>query len=1365
MRLFLLIVAGLISFNIQAQNRKLHPNSFKDLEISNSWIIVKYEPSAQIPPPARSLKVKLQSTSSESNSKKSILDGLVKIPIRSDQDPIQVCNEYLKDPNVLYAEPIVMDRPLEVPSDPLLENQYYLENIQAFAAWDITKGDDDIAIGIIDTGIDLDHEDLQSNLWFNQNDTIDGVDNDGNGYIDDFIGYDFSEDDNQPESDLDAHGAVVAGIAGAAVDNEVGIAGIGYNTKIAALKGFNSTTGFSSGLFEAILYAADNGIEVVNLSWGSIREPLQSEQDIINYAVLEQDVVVVAAAGNDGSKSTAEEKFYPASYDNVLSVAGSTADDTKWSGSSYNHAVDLIAPASGVFSTTNNDGYQSGFGTSFAAPMVAATAALVKDQFPELSAQQLMERVRVTADDIYDIGGNSSFEGNLGRGRLNALRAVSESNLKSLRAENTTVQSPNSQFFYGDTLQISVDLTNYLEVLSDPSVYISSTQSQFTIDESSYFPGSFGTLQGKELAFKIILSDDLLPESLVGIRLDFQDEAYNDFQFIDITTAPDYAVIGNNEIELSAAGDGRLGVIDYNENIGSGLLFQSQPILTHAGILLAKSAANVSDNIISNYSTLERENDFETQKFYRLQHHPFAANYGYSEFADAANNLQIEQSNITSSNDGFIITRYRIINTTSEPIENLTFGVFNDWDLADKNENYAAFNSEGSYLFARSNDSTTYAATKIIGVGTPSYSALNLGIENGNIPDLDSTFTDQQKYDLLLSSANSAAGIEGNGNDVAGLNGITIDRIDSAGFVYINLIYAAGSSEGQLENALALAEDYLQEFSSNPLVLETIITCNGGSTTINPTEGSQFAFYEDPLGINLIMQGESFAPAAINSDTSFYARNLDQGFPSDIFEIRVRLFEDIASFSVSTDTLYLDHPTANVVNFTDESINPISWQWDFGQGTQSTLQNPSILFNQEGTYQVSLTVENEFGCLDTFSKDLVVAQRPVPLQFEALTLCPNEVTTISDASASELFFYFSPDQQVPTASGNPLSIGPFTQDTTVYISGRVNGFLTVRSALTVDIQEVNAEISVLPDTTATRNQLILEAIADSTATVSWLVNGVEFGSEKNISIPADLGVQVIQLEVLAQNGCFVIVEESFEVSTSSVPEVSNIESCIGSEVILKPTNGEYFAFFADEILTTLIGKGTQLAVSSDTTVFVAGIDDGIPGIAVESTVSFQDFEVELGFTAESINGTNKVQLFTSGSDSIISFRWYLDGEFFDSSPEPTFFFDDILKEIVLEAESDIGCLASDTLNLDFTPPLSVSENSGLSIYPNPTKGELQLLTQYGIEKILVRDLAGKLLLEIQNPKSELDLSLLGKGLYILEVASDESTERVKLILD
>ena len=1346
-----------------AQNRLLQNKNFEKLELSDRWIVVKYESQMDMAPSARAL------TSKKASSSKSVLDGMVKIPIRNDQDPVDVCNKYLSDPNVLYAEPIVRDRLLEVPSDPLVGNQYYLENIRAYEAWDISKGDDDIAIAIIDTGVDLDHEDLVNNLWLNINDPIDGIDNDENGYVDDYYGYDFSDDDNDPESDQDSHGARVAGVAGATTDNGTGIAGVGYNTKIAALKGFRSSTGLSNGLFDAILYAVDNGIEILNLSWGGIRQPLQSEQDIINYAVLENDVVVVAAAGNDGNKPTAEEKFYPASYDNVLAVGGSTSDDSKWSGSSYNYAVDLIAPSSGVLSTSNGNSYTSngGSGTSFASPMVAAAAALVKEHHPTLTAQQIMERVRVTADNVYDIGSNSNFEGKLGRGRLNVFRALSEANIKSLRAENIIVQKSTSDpIFYGDTLTISLELTNYLRPLNDPVIYLSSPENEFNSSFANFFPGAIGTLQKESLTFEIILSEQLAAETNVDVRLDFQDGIYTDFQFIDIETAPDYADFGNENISLPIAGDGRVGVIDYSTGIGPGLIYQNDTILSHAGIILATNEENVSDNIVSNFNTLARDNDFSTNQFYRISHHPFASKYAYSEFNDANHTLLVEQSNITSETGDFIITNYRLVNTGSDTIKNITFGAFADWDLSNYLENYGEYDLLEDYLFTRNGDSTLFAGTKLIGSDSSNYSALDLDEMNGNAQDFGPSFSDAEKYDFLINQTIPTAGEIGAGNDVAGIHGITFDSIPPASFRNVTLIYAAGNSKSQLSNNFQEAENYLAEYLQKPIILETIISCDGGSTIIDPESGEQFIFYEDALGQQIIDTTASFSPTTIDRDTSFYVRNIDLNYPSGIMEIRVQLIQDIADFSLDQDTLYLDDTTTNIVQFSDQSINPISWSWDFGEGTQSTLQNPQISFNQEGTYSINLTVENEFGCIDNVTRNLIVAERPADLTFDEIISCPNDPITIANPTATKLFLYATASQIHPSKSGIEIEIGPFKKDTILYVSGTVDDFRTNRTPVQIDILDVPAEMTISPDTLDEEFSLRAVALVDESSTIIWTVDGNSVGEGEEIVISADPGQHTFELEVTSEAGCTVMVQKTFEVSSSPTPEVTDVIGCDGEEAILKPTNGDFFAFYSDAELSELISKGRQLLVSESSKVFVVNLDDGLPGQAVEANIDLEVFEPEIRFEASVIGGQNKVQ-FSVESDAVIdSYQWCIDGEKSETSSSPIFFFDDREVEIALEAVSSNGCLNSDTLNLDFTPPiipLGSDEVLGLEVYPNPTSGFLNISTTQEIDQISIQDVSGKEVLVVENVSETIDLSGLKSGIYILEVFYPSSKLKVKVI--
>lgn len=1337
--------------------------SFENLSLNTSWVIVKYKKDA-IPTATQNQKV----FRPISKNQPSILDGLVKKRINKGQNPIDACNTLLKDPNVLYAEPIVMDRPLLSPSDPLTSSQYYLDNIRAYDAWDITRGDDDITIGIIDTGVDMDHEDLLANLWTNEADPIDGVDNDENGYVDDYWGYDFANEDNDPEADQSDHGVRVAGIAGATSDNGSGMAGIGFNTKIAALKGFRSEDGLSNGLFEAIYYAANNGIQVLNLSWGSIREPLQSEQDIINYAVLERDVVIVAAAGNDGNKSTAEEKFYPASYDNVLSVGGSDEGDNKWSGSSYNYAIDLIAPASNVLSTIGNDGYNSsgGFGTSFASPMVAAASALVKDQFPELNARQIMERVRVTADDIYEVGSNVSFEGKLGKGRLNVYRAVAENNLKSMRLENTSFSTSfGSDIFFGDTVHVTATLTNFLEPVDDPSIYLTSPESDFSGNETSFFPGFMNTLDTEELSFDIILNEDIEPDSDVAIRFDFTDGIYTDFQHIELTTSPDYIDFGNENIVMTTAGNGDLGFVAEGFDAGSGLIYHSDTLLRYTGILFATSDNSVADNIIRDYGDFERETDFSNRKNYRLYHHPGADHFGYSEFMDPTHNLIVEQSNIAWNGDDFFIIRYRIVNDSPDPIADLSLGLYADWDLEIPTENTAEYDATSDYLSVRNSSSSMYAATKVMSTGTPVYSALDLGNENGNTQDIQdlNAITDSIKYEFLVNEFRSTAGTEGNGNDVAGIHGVSIGQLEAYTETFVNVVYAVSDSQTNLEAAFVSAETKLNEFLTSPRVLEQVFVCDGSAFELDPSSGTNFEFYEDPLGTILISTGVSLSTSGITSDTSIYVRNIDQNYPSDIFEIELLFITDIADFSISTDTLYLDNPTTNIVQFTDQSIDPVSWSWEFGQGTNSTIQNPTFSYNQPGSYTIRLTIENEQGCIDSIEKTLVVANRPSAPMFEDFLICPGTSVLLSDANASSLKVFASESQTLPELEGNSIEIGPFAKDSTLFVSGIFGGFESDKTPVNISVHDEVVDFSIIPDTLSESHQLIAIAHVESTSTIQWYVDGSSAGTNEQLTLPANQGTTNIRLEVTTENSCTIDKEVDVLVNSSPTPTATNLTGCVGESLTLIPENGNYFGFYEDAELTTLISKGTQLEVQASQTVFVVGLDDGLPGEAIEVDISIEEFLFDIEYTSSIIGEKNRVDFTTTSNQEIVDFKWYVNSVLTESSASPSLFFDNEIVEVVLEATSTIGCLNYDTLQLDFIPPLGVSKSGDISIYPNPTAGMASIVSPQSIEFLRVITISGKEVLRITSLNDAINLSSLSDGVYIIEFELTNGKERLKIL--
>jgi subtilisin family serine protease len=233
-----------------------------------------------------------------------------------------------RNPNILYSEPDYIVTADVIPNDPGYTYLYGMGKINAPAAWDITTGNANFVVGIIDTGIDYNHPDLAANMWHNPGEFggTTGVDDDGNGYIDDVFGWDFAYADSNP-MDVHSHGTHCAGTVGGVGNNQVGVAGVNWNVKLAALKFLNdSGSGATSNAILAVQYAVTEGIKVTNNSWGG-GSYSQALYDAIN-ASKSIGHLFVAAAGNNGSNNDVTA-FYPASYalDNVIAVASTDSND------------------------------------------------------------------------------------------------------------------------------------------------------------------------------------------------------------------------------------------------------------------------------------------------------------------------------------------------------------------------------------------------------------------------------------------------------------------------------------------------------------------------------------------------------------------------------------------------------------------------------------------------------------------------------------------------------------------------------------------------------------------------------------------------------------------------------------------------------------------------------------------------------------------------------------------------------------------------------------------------------------------------------------------------------------------------------
>lgn len=348
--------------------------------------------------------------------------------------------ELKKDPSILTVAPNYKRGMVEItPNDTHVDEQYSVNqdagaNIDVTKAWTVTKGKKDTVIAVIDTGVQTSHEDISGKIWHNTAEIKNnGIDDDGNGFVDDRRGWDFLHDNNDPNPDpcTDgtsndglAHGTHVAGIAAANTDNSTGVAGIGWKTQIMALQvGDCDGSMTDDKIAEAIEYAVMMGADVINMSLGGFGT--SSVLDSVVQEAMDAGVVVVAAAGNN-AKNVDIFSFMPGCIDGVITVSSTNENDQASSFSNFGSGcVDLAAPGENILSTVYFDEdssefnvkYDSYSGTSMATPIVAGVAALLKAQEPDLNQEDVLNILRDTTDDV-------GLDDAYGTGRVNAVEAL-----------------------------------------------------------------------------------------------------------------------------------------------------------------------------------------------------------------------------------------------------------------------------------------------------------------------------------------------------------------------------------------------------------------------------------------------------------------------------------------------------------------------------------------------------------------------------------------------------------------------------------------------------------------------------------------------------------------------------------------------------------------------------------------------------------------------------------------------------------------------------------------------------------------------------------------------------------------------------
>jgi thermitase len=333
-------------------------------------------------------------------------------------------------------------------------------DVDMIEAWDITTGSPTIVMAVLDSGIKMDHPEFNGRFWFNTLEQSNGFDDDENGYIDDFSGWDFVNNDNDPTDDH-GHGTNVTGIAVANANNNIGYAGVDWNCKLLPLKVLNqNNSGFTSNIISSIYYAVNRGVDVISISIGGSGYSLAYE-NAVNFA-YDQNIPVIACMMNFNNNVS----YYPAAFPNAIAVGSTNPNDYRsapffWSatsGSNYGNHIDVVAPGNYIYglSHTSNTSYGSYWGgTSQATPLVSGVVSLMLSINPNLTVTEIRTILRNTAQD--QVGNPSEdtlgWDQYYGAGRVNAFNVLSYLQNLSTTSFNSNSEinlypNPTNDFLY-----------------------------------------------------------------------------------------------------------------------------------------------------------------------------------------------------------------------------------------------------------------------------------------------------------------------------------------------------------------------------------------------------------------------------------------------------------------------------------------------------------------------------------------------------------------------------------------------------------------------------------------------------------------------------------------------------------------------------------------------------------------------------------------------------------------------------------------------------------------------------------------------------------------------------------------------------
>ena len=587
-----------------------------------------------------------------------------------------------------WAEPDFVYFDDFIPNDPNVSMQYHIAKISSYQAWDLSTGDTNVVIGIVDSGSDLDHPDLSANIKYNWADPINNIDDDNNGFVDDFAGWDFAMGDNDPQIYYanNDHGSHVSGCASQVTNNNVHGAGIGYKVKLRISK--HAVDNVPTSIYnsnEGIVYCYQNGCRVINCSFGS--GTYSSYTQSIVTAAWNAGVVICASAGNEGLNIPR----YPASYDNVVSVAATNSTDLKASFSNYHSTVDVCAPGDNILSTVYDNTYTYYSGTSMSSPITSGLVGLIRSRYPSWTPSQVVGRLLLGVDSIYNL--NPSYIGMLGTGRINAFKCLSDYPILSVVSytHNDSLYGNNDKVYDVDEkISLMVTYKNTWFTGNNVSLRLTTTDPNVEITKDSVYVGTLYEYKSYSTSisntFEIKAKPSCPFDRVVTFKLKTSSNAYSNdnSNTITVTFRQGWATHIVNNLKLSLTRDGAIG--RKPSGYGSGLTIPGYTgnQVMDAGLMIGTSNTKVSD-VCRKGTGSSADTDFVGLNVYSLTNPGVYSNEdGNGLFNDdgaGSNKIGVtvkarSYAWNTSPDVDYIILKYTIKNTSGAAISNLFAGIY-----------------------------------------------------------------------------------------------------------------------------------------------------------------------------------------------------------------------------------------------------------------------------------------------------------------------------------------------------------------------------------------------------------------------------------------------------------------------------------------------------------------------------------------------------------------------------------------------------------------------------------------------------------------------------------------------------------------